>query len=417
MYKTHSHCRACGYAKPGAQGIKSAPTDKLIEVLDLGVQPLANDFKKDDEDHAGWAPLKVMFCPNCSLAQLSVVVDPTVLYANYSYITSGSDTMKAHFERLWEDINAERKIKRVVEIGSNTGDLMEHFSRQGAQRVVGIDPAQNLANLAIAKGVQTIISPFSFESAMKSHDRMEGDVDLVIARHVFCHCDRWDKFIFALLAIGHKETIYCIEVPYAADMLRMNSWDQIYHEHLSYLTIRSIKALLVGSGLHVHNVQRYPIHGGAILITLRRDESILPPHPEICAEIGRECVTLDDWKRLANVATKQTRELRGMIEGMIGQGKRVAALGASAKSTVWINACNLNRRHIEFIADNTPQKQLTFSPGTNIPIVDEGAIMRELPDYVVLFCWNFAGECLAKFALARLKAVKFIIPVPELAIV
>lgn len=403
MYSIHTKCRACG-------------NDELTPVLDMGVQPLANDFRRDYESHAGFAPLKVLYCPACSLAQLSVVVDPKILYSNYSYVTSASDTMKHHFAALWKDLNAEKEIKSVVEIGSNTGDFLAYCLGQGARRVVGIDPARNLCLISEEKEAFTICSEFGQQSALAAKERV-NEADLVIARHVFCHIDNWREFISNLKILGGAETIYCIEVPCTPDMLAINSWDQIYHEHLSYLTIRAIKALLAGSGLHVHNVQRYPIHGGAILITLRRDESCVAPHPEICAEVGMEHVTLDDWRKLSSVSIKQRFALLGLLEQIISDGRRIGAMGASAKSTVWINACNLTRRHIQFIADNTPQKQLTFSPGTDIPIVDEGAIMRELPDYVVLFAWNFQDEILQKFSLAREKGVKFIVPVPELAIV
>jgi hypothetical protein len=131
----------------------------------------------------------------------------------------------------------------------------------------------------------------------------------------------------------------------------------------------------------------------------------------------KESITVEDWKAFGIEARAQIDRLRNTVQAFRVQGKSVAALGASAKSTVWINACGFTRKDIAFIADNTPQKQLTVSPGTDIPIVDEGAILRELPDYVVLFAWNFRIECLEKFALARSKGVKFIIPVPKIEVI
>lgn len=416
MYHLHNHCRACGYAASGAQGIKSTITDKLIEVMDLGVQPLANDFQSASGNHAGFAPLKVLFCPRCYLAQLSVVVRPDILYANYSYITSASDMMKAHFTKLWGDMQQERDIKSVVEIGSNTGDFLAFCLEQGAIRVLGIDPAENLCEIAAAKNVPVIAKGFDWGSATEAHARMMG-VDAVVARHVFCHIDDWREFLTDLKEIGDKETIYCIEVPYAQDMISMNSWDQVYHEHLSYLTIGAMRAALSETGLHIHSVRKYPIHGGAIVITLRRDESTVQPNLAMWSILDAEKVTADTWRHFARRATNQQGRLKATIEAALAQGKRVAGLGASAKSTVWINACGLTRKHIAFIADNTPQKQYTFSPGADIPIVDEGAILRELPDYLVVFCWNYKAEVLSKFALARSKGVRFIIPVPTIEVV
>ena len=415
MYTPHTHCRACGHAKSGANGIKAAPADKLLEAFDLGVQPLANDFCKADQPRAGYAPLKVMFCPRCTLAQLSVVVRPDILYSHYSYITSASQMMKLHFDQLWADMQAECKLKSVVEIGSNTGDFLEFCMKMGANRVLGIDPAENLCEIACQKGIQSIAKPFSFHTAIMAHSRMMG-VDAVVARHVFCHIDNWHDFILNLREIGDIETIYCIEVPYALNMLADCSFDTVYHEHLSYLTIKSVKALLKDTGLHIHNVQKYPIHGGAIVITLRDDKSKVSPMAEL-PEMSSEKATLVEWTAFAANARDQICRLRATVESLVAQGKRVAGLGASAKSTVWINACGFTRKQIAFISDNTPQKQYTFSPGTDIPIVDEGAILRDLPDYVVMFAWNYKAEVLEKFALARSKGVKFIVPIPKIEIV
>lgn len=414
MYKIHSHCRACGYGKPGAQGIKSAPTDKLIEVLDLGIQPLANDFGSDRDEHAGFAPLKVLFCPRCSLAQLSVVVRPDILYANYNYVTSTSDMMQRHFHSLWNDIHHEASGLRLLEIGSNTGDFLLFCRERGANPIMGIDPAKNLCDIAKAKDIHTLPSVFNVESAIVANNTI-GKIDVVVARHVFCHIDDWRGFIAALLEVGHSETLYVIEVPYAPDTIKMNSWDQIYHEHLSYFTLQAMQALLASTGLHVHRVIKYPIHGGAIAVMLRRDESEMPPSP--LTQLRVDGITEYHWHSFALHAKDQQDSLRQLLQGYADDGKIVCGFGASAKSTVWINACKLNRKHIRFICDNTPQKQWKFSPGSEIPIVDEGALLRDLPDYAVCFAWNFMPEILEKQQRYISKGGKFIVPVPEIHIV
>jgi SAM-dependent methyltransferase len=404
MYQLHNYCRACGYATAGAQGIKAVQTDKLIEVLDLGVQPLANDFRREGEERAGYAPLKVMFCPRCTLAQLSVVVSPEVLYRNYSYVTSPSATMEAHFEKLIANIQSETDGNSVLEIGSNDGRLLAMMQKKG-YTVQGVDPAENLTEAASANGV-------SMQSGFFNEDfaRMLPQVDIVIARHVFCHVDDWKDFIRGLEAVSHKETLICIEVPYAGDTLKNCEFDQVYHEHLSFLSIGSMFYLLRDSCLHIHKITRYPIHGGAILIMLKVGSAT-------ALLDWKESITVEDWKAFGIEARAQIDRLRNTVQAFRAQGKSVAALGASAKSTVWINACGFTRKDVAFIADNTPQKQLTVSPGTDIPIVDEGAILREEPDYLIIFCWNFLGECLEKFALARSKGVKFIIPVPKIEVI
>lgn len=410
MYTLHTHCRACGYGRAGAQGIKSAPAEKLIEVLDLGVQPLANDFCRDGEPRAGFAPLKVLFCPRCTLAQLSVVVDPKVLYNHYSYVTSPSAMMRAHFKNLITDIAKETDGKTVLEIGSNDGRLLAMMREGAGYEVQGVDPAMNLASIANGKGIVTHVGFFGEELA-----RSLLQVDIVIARHVFGHVEDWQDFVRGLEAVSHSETLICIEVPYAGDTIKGCEFDTIYHEHLSYLTLKSVDALLANTDFRIHRVLRYPIHGGAILLMLRNKHSTVP----LCGDtmLRVDNITADDWHKFSATAREQIDRLRATVETLRSQGKRIAGLGASAKSTVWISACGFSRKHVAFIADDTPQKQYTYSPGTDIPVTDEGAILRELPDYVILFAWNYREEVLEKFSLARSKGVKFIVPVPKIEVV
>lgn len=409
MYTPHKYCRACGYGTPGASGIKSGPSPQLVEAFDLGIQPLANDFASPNEEHAGYAPLKVMFCPACSLAQLSVTVRPEILYRNYSYVTSPSAMMHAHFEQLIKDIGSENTGTSVLEIGSNDGKLLLQMKDSGYS-VLGVDPAENLAEIARKSGVPTQTGFFDDDLA-----RVLPQSDIVIARHVFCHVDIWQDFIKGLEAVMSPDSIACLEVPYAGDLLKKCEFDTIYHEHLSYLTIRAVQALLDQSGLHLHRIIRYPIHGGALLLILRKNECPLALHESVCD--FKEDITISDWKAFAVEAKEQIGRLRATVDSLLAQGKRVAGLGASAKSTVWINACGFNRKHIGFISDTTLQKQWRMSPGTDIPITDEGAILRELPDYVVMWAWNYREEVLQRFSLARSKGVKFIVPVPRVEIV
>jgi novobiocin biosynthesis protein NovU/D-mycarose 3-C-methyltransferase len=237
--------------------------------------------------------------------------------------------------------------------------------------------------------------------------------DIIIARHVFCHVDDWHDFIRGLEALCHKETLIFIEVPYVGDTLRKCEFDQVYHEHLSFLSIRSMEALLKGTALKIHRFKQYSIHGGAIGIMLRTTGSTAP----IMGSTWTDNFTVEDWKVFAVTSKEQIWKLTATVRSLTAQGKRVAGLGASAKSTVWISACGFTRKDIAFIADNTPQKQSAFSPGTDIPIVDEGAIMRELPDYVVLFAWNYLSEILEKFKPYLKNGGRMIVPVPKLRII
>jgi novobiocin biosynthesis protein NovU/D-mycarose 3-C-methyltransferase len=264
MYKTHTQCRACGYAQPGTPGTKSGEPDRLIPVFGLGVQPLANDFRKSGELHAGFAPLQVLFCPRCTLAQLSVTVRPDILYSNYSYVTSPSSTMLNHFGKLTHDLCDEMghglKGTKVLEIGSNDGRFLHLIKKGGAASCVGMDPAANLWQESNKDGVSPLVGFFSSVTA-KVIEECYGSRNLIVARHVFCHVDDWKDFALGLEMLAEKDTVIAIETPYVMDLLEGVEFDTIYHEHLSYLSIRSVVYLLEKTNLHLHRIIRYPIHG------------------------------------------------------------------------------------------------------------------------------------------------------------
>lgn len=418
MYHNHTYCRSCHYGKNNfAPGIKSAAKgESLIPVFDLGLQPLANDFAAADEEHAGYAPLKVMLCPRCSLAQLSVVVNPEILYSKYLYVTSPSDTMRRHFDLLGMTIGQEQPFTSLLEIGSNDGALLRHFAARGV-RVAGIDPAENLADIARKSGIPTITGVFNACSAQKSVAASRDGFDVILARHVFCHVDDWREFVDCLAIPSHKSTLICIEVPHVKDLLERGEFDTIYHEHLSYLSVRAMRALLADSPFRLQRVVRFDIHGGAILLMLRRKEFAGAVDESVERFERCEDATLPAWEAFTIKAAASVNALESFVKGAKADNKRVAGFGASAKSTVWMNACEFTRKDIAFITDTTPQKLYKLSPGTDIPIVDEGAILRELPDYAICFAWNFRDEILAKNTLALSKGVRFVFPVPELQVV
>lgn len=416
-YRPHVRCRACGYGPPlNAIDIKSGDQYRLESVLNLGVLPLPNAFRKGNASRPGHYPVELLVCPRCTLGQLSAVVDPEVLYSDYPYITSDSATMRDHFNNLWVALNKEREIDSVVEIGSNDGLLLDHFRCLGAGHVMGIDPAKNLVKKANERGVNTVCSLFDRDAANMAQAAMPP-VDLVLARHVFCHIDDWQQFIVNVAVLCSKETLVCIEVPYAGDMIRKVEWDTVYAEHTSYLTIKALQYLLDGSPLRIQTILTFPIHGGAIGVLLRRRDSEAPANGGLQKYIEEERCSMEDWKTFAGKSRDQITNLELMVKGFVQDGKTVVGYGASAKSTMWVNACRFTREHVRFITDNTPQKLYSTAPGTNIPITDPGAILRDLPDYVILWAWNYEAEILEKEKLAREKGVQFIIPTNPIRIV
>lgn len=405
MFRLHTACRACG-------------NETLIPVLDLGHQPPANSFRSMTEEHDGFAPLSVLYCERCRLGQLSVVVDPKILYSGYPYVTSPGKTMRDHIKTIYQDIrreqgNALNDMGKVFEIGSNDGTLLSQFREHGAVDVVGMEPAQNLSDLANAKGIRTINKFFCKDTIVHTAGLI-GVPDVILARHVFCHVDDWHDFIDALELISKKDTLVCIEVPYAADTISRREFDQCYHEHLSYLSIHSIEALLENSEFHLHKVVRYPIHGGSIILMLRRNDWEGDLDPSIAEFLDSEetSITADTWTDLAVHSSNNMDHLYCVLEDMHHLGKTVAGFGASAKSTVWINASRIGR-FLSFIADETPQKQGKFSPGSEIPILPESELVKRNPDFVLLFAWNFKDEVMAKYPQFK---GRWLVPVPTVEV-
>lgn len=416
MYTLQTQCRACGYGAWDRQGKTGDSPEKLIPVLDLGVQPLANDFRQAKEERAGYAPLKLLHCPACSLAQLSAVVRPDILYSRYSYVTSPSQTMREHFGNLTNDILTETLPGPVIEIGSNDGLFLAYLSDRGFGNLVGIDPAKNLAEKANKLGILTV-NDFFCEQSAESARSSAGDPVLIVARHVFCHIDDWQGFVKNLDRMAGRNTLIVLEVPYAMDQLAAGSFDQIYHEHLSYLSIRSIKALLNGGPFHLHRICHYIVHGGAIGIMIRRNDSEVEPHPSVSRYLETEDCGEKAWAKFGEESHHAIWRLREFVHNQRSLGKRFCGYGASAKATVWINALGLTRKDLELVCDSTAYKVGCTVPGTDIPVTHEGDHFTGCFDYVICFAWNFSAEIMEREKGLKHHGFKWIIPVPKMEVI
>lgn len=400
MYHTITNCRACN------------GTD-LVEVFNFGApQPLANNFVKPGEAREGFVPLRVMFCRTCTLAQLGEVVDPNVLYKNYLYVTSSSQTMQRHFDRLTKDIISENGHGSLLEVGSNDGRFLNFAAFKGFGPCTGIDPANNLAGTLELHPAVNIVTDFFNPKLAANSPRF----DTIAARHCFCH-QEWRPFMEAVTMLAHPKTLVCIEVPYAPDLLRRVEFDSIYHEHTSYFTLHAMKALLKDYPFHIHGVIRYGIHGGAVLVMLRHNDSGITPHLSADEMMAEENVTEQHWRDFGARATEKITRLMGCVSQKKKEGAIISAFGASAKATVLINACMFTDHQISFVTDNSPLKPGRLIPGTQIPIIDESEMLSQHPDYSIMTAWNYESEILCKNEKWRSRGGKFIIPGAELRIV
>ncbi len=388
----------------------------LTPVFDLGNQPLANNFCQSDEPRQGFYPLKILFCRGCGLAQLSTVVNRDTLYKNYAYVSSSSATMQRHYDRLFKDMESETTGKSIIEIGSNNGGLLQ-FARGRGFGVLGIEPAENLVCVSRKNNIPTICEYFGITAARISRNQLLKDPAIILARHVFAHVDDWREFMAGLEVMAGKDTLVCIEVPYAVDLLHRIEFDSVYHEHLSYITLRPIVRLLQKTSFRIHRINRYGIHGGAILLMLRRWDYPYASHLSVDEMLAEEKVPEETWRWFADRTKEKIESLKALVKDLRSQNKIVSAFGASAKATVLINACGFTSKDIAFVTDNSPYKPGKLIPGTDIPVVDESEMLALHPNYAIMTSWNFETEVLAKMSKWRERGGKFIIPDKELRIV
>lgn len=380
----------------------------LDPVFSLGVQPLANEFRAPGASREGFYPLGMVRCPQCTLCQLSVVVDNDTLYRNYSYVTSTSNTMRRHFSRLICDLESEKTAHSIVEIGSNDGVFLS-FARECGWSVLGIDPALNLAAKANLAGVSTLPTYFGPESAEEAFDR-SGAPGVILARHCFNHFDDWRLFIEGVSVLASYNTVIALEVPYLSDMLTRNEFDTIYHEHRSYITLTAIDWLLRPTPFVVHRTIRYGVHGGSLLVMIRHKDSGVPPHLSADEFIIDEQVSPKLVKSFQDISRTKISRMRDCVHGLVADKKRVCGFGASAKGTVWIHACQFTEKDLLFVSDNSPLKPGCLVPGTNIPVIKQDEFLSEHPDYAVCFVWNYKSEILETQKKWRDRGGKFIFP-------
>jgi len=411
MIHERSHCRTCG-------------SKNLTLILDLGKTALANDFLTPEEapSYKISLPLRVVLCRDCSLVQLADTVDPKVLYSRYAYITSTSRTMDAHLSEqaahLLKTGNLGKGAK-VLEIASNTGVFLKKFQERGCE-VLGVEPASNIAEVAVKDGIATRNEFFNAANARKLRTDW-GAADLILGRHVFAHIDDLKDLLAGLEAISHPKTLVAFEVPYLVDFFEHTEYDTIYHEHLSYVSVRAVEALVKDSPLALARIDHYPIHGGSILFHLQHRDSGFKPHESVAAalekERGLKLIEPATWKPFAERVARIRSELPALIRKLKSEGKRIIGYGASAKGNTLLNTCGLTSRELDYIIDNTPFKQNKIAPGSGIPVRPPDSLLKDQPDYALLLAWNFAKEIVGRETEYQKRGGKFIVPIPEPKIV
>lgn len=402
--ETISRCRACG------AGV-------LSPILTLGEMPLVNTLLRTPDEHVPYVCLDLVRCPACNLVQITETVDAELLFRDYTYFSSYSDTFVEHARAY-----AQRMIERldlghdsfVVEAASNDGYLLQFFVEAGIP-VLGVEPARNVAAVAERRGVDTVAEFLDSELA-EAIVADRGTADLVIANNVIAHVADLHGFLVALHILAGETGLVSIEVPYLVDMFEGLAFDTIYHEHLCYFSLSSIDCLLAQHELAIVDVERIPVHGGSIRIsaTARADiGSSSAVDSMLAAEAQWGIATPVPYARFADGVQELTGAIRNFVAERVRRGESVAGYGAAAKGAVLLNACGLDQSFIEFVVDRNPVKQGRFLPGVRIPIRPPEALLESQPDAVLVLVWNILGEVLLQQEGYRQRGGRFIVPIPE----
>lgn len=405
-----SACRLCG------------GTD-LPVILSLGETPLANSLLTEErlQQPEPRFALDVAFCPGCSLVQITETVPPETLFRDYAYFSSFSDTMLRHAREIAEGLIERRKLgpeSLVVEIASNDGYLLRNFVEAGVP-VLGIEPARNIAKVAEERGVRTLAEFFGADLATGL--AAEGQqADVILANNVMAHVPDINGVVAGIKALLKPDGVFVMETPYVKDLVDHLEFDTIYHEHLLYYSLTALENLYQRHGLAAVDVEWVPIHGGTLRVSVThagREGDRPAVRKLLDEEAGWGVGTRAFYDGFADRVENLRTELWGLLAGLKGQGKRIAAYGASAKGSTLLNYVGIGRETLDFVVDRSTVKQGKYTPGTHLPIHAPEQLLSESPDYVLLLTWNFAQEILEQQSEYRQRGGRFILPLPEPKIV
>jgi hypothetical protein len=388
--------------------------------VDLGVSPLCETFLEvsDLDRMEPFYPLKAMVCGVCHLVQLPAYVTPDEIFCHYAYFSSYSTSWIAHAKAYCDAMVARFGLSGrnlVVELASNDGYLLQHFTPHGVT-ILGIEPAKNVAAVAIANGIPTVIDFFGVPLAGELR-RQHKLADLIVANNVLAQVPDLNG-IAMLLAPGGVVTV---EVPHIARLIEDAQFDTVYHEHFSYFSLHTIITLARRHGLSVFDVEQLPTHGGSLRVYLQHAGG---PHlattavQDVLADEHRDRLdTITGYGGFQPGVERIKRDLLALLIDAKRRGKTVVGYGAPGKGNTLLNYCGIGPDLLEFTVDRNPFKHGRFTPGRRIPILPVEALDAARPDIVLILPWNLKDEIVAQMRHIKDWGGVFAVPIPSVTII
>jgi SAM-dependent methyltransferase len=381
------------------------------DVIDLGLMPLVNNLLSRPDEPCGRWPLKVVYCRACSLAQLTETPPPEAMFGEYLYFSSQSQTMLAHAGELVRRF--VRPGDRVIEVASNDGYLLSQAQAIGA-KVLGVDPARNIAAYANERGVPTRCEFFHRESAATIASEW-GRCDVLFANNVLAHVPNPNEIAAGVRAVLAPEGRAHIEMPYVRRMIDAVAFDTIYHEHRCYFSVAALQHLFARHDLAVTDVEIMPIHGGSLHLELRHRTANVSEEKANAMVAEERAAGIFEDRFYADFA-ERVAKLRSRLLSEMSRFRTVAAYGAAAKGIVLLNYFGLDSQRVPFVADVSPHKQGRHVPGTRQEIVPPSVLVERKPDAALLLPWNITEEIVRSNRAYLEQGGHFIVPIPEVTI-
>jgi len=392
--------------------------------VDLGMSPLCESFIGSDQlaEMEPFYPLHAYVCGKCFLVQLQEFVTPGEIFTEYAYFSSYSTSWVEHARRYAEMMIARFKLgpaSKVMEIASNDGYLLQHFVARSVP-VLGIEPAANVAKVAIEKGVPSTVRFFGRKTAAEIAAE-HGRPDVLLGNNVLAHVPDINDFVGGMKVLLAPHGVITMEFPHLQRLIAENQFDTIYHEHFSYLSFVTVERIFAQHGLTLFDVEELPTHGGSLRIYGRHSENAALDvtarvHALRQREIDDGFLSLERYRGFEEQVKTTKRKLLTFLIDAKQRGKRIAAYGAPGKGNTLLNYCGIRTDFLDFAVDANPYKHGKYTPGTRIPIFPPEKLREARPDYVLILPWNLKDEISAQAAYVRDWGGRFVVPIPEVRV-